>query len=82
MNGRRCGNREESREQASDSTYVWIMSRLTRIGTAEPISRDQILRREWALGNSIHLADHEQFWQLYTVDPYSAKRDDYRYIHT
>ena len=48
------------------------MSRLTRGGTAEPASRDQILRRERGQGN-IHFlcsADHEQDWQPYPVDPY------------
>ena len=50
------------------------MSRLTRDGTAEPVSRDRILRREHGQGN-IHFpcsADHEQDWQLYPVDPYSC----------
>ena len=50
------------------------MSRLTRDGTAEPVSRDQILRRERGQGN-IHFscsADHVQDWQSYTVDPYSC----------
>ena len=50
------------------------MSRLTRDGTAEPVSRDQILRRERGQGN-IHFScsiDHEQDWQPYPVDPYSA----------
>ena len=46
------------------------MSRLTRDGTtAEPIWRDQILRRERGKGN-IHFpcsADHEQDWQPYPV---------------
>ena len=49
------------------------MSRLTREGTAEPVSRDQILRRERGQGN-IHFrcsADHEQDWQPYPVDPYT-----------
>ena len=48
------------------------MCRLTRDGTAEPVSRDQILRRERGQGN-IHFpcsADHEQDWQPYPVDPY------------
>ena len=61
------------------------MSRLTRDGTAEPISRDQILRHARGQGN-IHFpcsADHEQDWQLYPVDPYSAICDDHTYIiHT
>ena len=50
------------------------MSRLTRDGTAEPVSRDQILRRERGQGN-IHLpcsTDHERDWQPYPVDPYSC----------
>ena len=50
------------------------MSRLTRDGTAEPVSRDQILRRERGQGN-IHFscsADHEQDWQPYPVDPNSC----------
>ena len=50
------------------------MSRLTRDGTAEPVSRDQILRRERGQENIIFLcsADHEQGWQPYPVDSYSA----------
>ena len=43
------------------------MSRLTRDGTAKPVSRDQILRRERGQGN-VHFpcsADHEQDWQPY-----------------
>ena len=50
------------------------MSRLTRDGTAEPVSRDRILRHARGQGN-IHFpcsADHEQDWQPYPVDPYSA----------
>ena len=47
---------------------------MTRDGTAEPVSRDQILRRERRQGNIDFRcsADHEQDWQPYTVDPYSA----------
>ena len=55
------------------------MSRLTRDGTAKPVSRDQILRRERRQGN-FHfpcLVDHEQDWQPYPVDPYSAICDDH-----
>ena len=47
------------------------MSRLTRDGTGEPVSRDQILRRELGQEN-FHFpcsADHEQDWQPYPVDP-------------
>ena len=60
------------------------MSKLTRDGTAEPVSRDQILRRERGQGNFHFLcsADHEQDWQPYPVDPYSAIIcDDHTYIH-
>ena len=50
------------------------MSRLTRDGTAEPVSRDQILRH--ARGQrDIHFpcsVDYEQDWQPYPVDPYSV----------
>ena len=55
------------------------MSRLTRDGTAEPVSRDQILRRERGQGN-IHFpcsADHVQDWQPYPVDPYSCYMCDH-----
>ena len=50
------------------------MSKLTRDGPAESVSRDQILRRERGQGN-INFpcsADHVQDWQLYPVDPYSC----------
>ena len=50
------------------------MSRLTRDGTVETVSQDQILRHERGQGN-IHFpcsADHEQDWQPYPVDPYST----------
>ena len=60
------------------------MSRLTRDGTAELGSRDQILRHARGQGN-IHFpcsADHEQDWQPYPVDPYSAICDDHTYQHT
>ena len=43
-----------------DSAGAWSMSRLTRDGTAEPVSRDQTLRRERGQGN-VHVtcsADH------------------------
>ena len=57
------------------------MGRLTRDGTAEPVSRDQILRHARGQGN-INFpcsADHEQDWQPYPVDPYSAICDDHTY---
>ena len=59
------------------------MSRLTRDGTAEPVSRDQNLRRERGQGN-INLpcsADHVQDWQPYSVDPYSCYMCDHTYIY-
>ena len=58
------------------------MNRLARDGTAEPVSRDQILRHEHGQGN-IHFpcsADHEQDWQPHPVVPYSAICDDHTYI--
>ena len=60
------------------------MSRLTRDGTAEPVSRDQILRHARGQGNIRFpcSADHEQDWQPYPIDPYSAICDDHAYIHT
>ena len=61
------------------------MSRLTREGAAEPVSRDHILRRERGQGN-IHFpcsADHEQDWQpSYPADPYSCYMCDHTYIHS
>ena len=49
--------------------------------TAEPVSRDQILRRERGQGNISFpcSADHKQDWQPYPVDPYSAMCDGHRY---
>ena len=60
------------------------MSRLTRDGTAEPVSRDQSLRHARGQGNIYFpcSADHEQDWQPYPVDPYPAICDDHTYIHT
>ena len=58
------------------------MSRLTRDGTAEPVSRDQILRHARGQGNISFpcSADHEKDWQPYPVDPYSAICDDHTYM--
>ena len=60
------------------------MSRLTRNGTTEPVSRDQILRRERGQGNIPFpcSVDHEQDWQCYPVDSYSCYMSDDTYIHT
>ena len=58
------------------------MSRLTRDGTAEPVSKDQILRHERGQGN-IHFscsADHVQDWQPYPVDPYSCYMCDHTWV--
>ena len=59
------------------------MSRLTRDGTTEPISRDQLLRREHGQGNIDFpcSADHGQDWQPYPVDPYPCYMCDNTYIH-
>ena len=56
--------------------------RLTRDETAEPVSRDQILRHERGQGNIIVScsADHVQDWQPYPVDPYSCFMCDHTYI--
>ena len=60
------------------------MSRLIRDGTAKPVSLDQILRHVRGQGNIRFpcLADHEQDWQPYPVDPYPAICDDHICIHT
>ena len=60
------------------------MSRLTRDGTAEPVSQDQILRRERGQGdiNFPCSADHEQDWQPYPDVHTLARCDDLAYIHT
>ena len=65
------------------SSLSMEMGRLTRDGTAEPVSRDQFLRRERGQGN-IHSpcsADHEQDWPPYPVDIYSWYMCDHTYIH-
>ena len=57
---------------------------MTRDRTAEPVSRDHLLRRDRGLG-STHFpcsADHEQDWQPNMVDPYPATSDDHIYFHT
>ena len=52
------------------------MSRLTRDGTAEPVSREKILRHERGQENIIFpcSAEHMQNWQPYPFDPYSCYR--------
>ena len=59
-------------------------NRLTRDGTAEPVSRDQFLRHKLGQGK-IHFpcsADHEQDWSSYPVDHSLAICDAHTYIHT
>ena len=61
---------------------VWRVGRLTREGTAEPLSRDQIPSRKQEQRN-IHFpcsADHDQDWQPYPVDLWSSIYDDCIYI--
>ena len=55
------------------------MNRLTQDGTAEPVSRDQILRHARGQGNVRFpcSADHEQDWHPYPVVPYPAICDDH-----
>ena len=66
MNGRRRGTWEESRNQVLDSAWSMEMSKLGRDGTAAPVSRDQILRRERGqriINFPCSAADHEQDWR-------------------
>ena len=58
------------------------ISRLTRDGTAESVSRDQIFRHEERGQGNIRVpcsADHVQDWQPYPVDPYSCYMCDHTY---
>ena len=59
------------------------MSRLTRDGTAEPVSRDQIFRHERGQEDVFFScsADLVQDWQPYPVDPYSCYVCDHT-LHT
>ena len=60
------------------------MGRLTRGRTAEPVLRDQIVRREREQRN-VHFpcsVDHEQDWRPCLVDPYSCYMCDHTYIYT
>ena len=74
--------RNPVRKHQNQPEYRDELSRLMRDGTAEPVSRDQILRRERERGN-IHFpssADHEQDRQPYPVDPYPCYMCDHTYI--
>ena len=57
------------------------MGRLPRDGTAEPVSRDRILRRERGNGKNVFFSSvgNEQDWQPDPVDPYSAESADHTY---
>ena len=59
------------------------MSRLTRDGTAEPSREAKFSGTHGDRGIFISpcSADHEQGWQPYPVDPYSAICDDHTYIY-
>ena len=51
----------------------------TRDGTAEPVSRDEIFRRKRGQGKN-HFprsVEHDQDWQPYPVDLYSAESADH-----
>ena len=66
MNVRCRGTREKSRKQALDSAWSTEMSKLARDGTAQPVLRDRILRRERGqriIDFPCSAADHEQDWQ-------------------
>ena len=60
------------------------MSRLTRDGTAESVSRETKFSGARTGTAGIHFpcsADHEHDWQPYPVDSYSAICDDHIYMH-
>ena len=77
------GRNPVSKHQIQPEYVVMEISRLTQDGTAEPVSRDQILRHERGQGD-IHFsysADHVQDWQPYPVNPYPCYICDHTYIH-
>ena len=51
------------------------------LDTAEPVSRDQILRRERRQGENHFLFsdDHKEDWKPHPVDPQSDERADHKY---
>ena len=75
------GRNPISKHQIQPEYVCMEMSRLTRDGTAEPASRDLILRHERGQGNIrfSRSADHVQDWQPYPVDPYSCYMCDHTY---
>ena len=74
-----------SKHQIDDSIWVWNMSGLMRDGKVEPVSRDQILRRErtWTGKNKYipvqlttsRIGNH--VWLMHTLLTIS---DDHKYI--
>ena len=44
------GRNPVSKRQINDSAWMWRMSGLARDGTVEPVSREEILRRERGQG--------------------------------
>ena len=59
------------------------MSEETRDGTGEPVSGDQVIRRERGQRKNIFPcpADYGQDWQPYPVDPYFAECADHTYTY-
>ena len=56
------------------------MSEVTRDGAAEPVSRDQILRRERdreKKPKKLSSADHKKDWHPYPADPCPAENADH-----
>ena len=83
IDGHRRGKQEAREEPAKKHqiSWVWSISGLMRDGTAEPVSRDHVLRREREQGK-VHFpcqAEQRQDYQPYPVDPYSAASACYRY---
>ena len=88
IDGWRPRKREKSikcTNQSDSACWVWRMSGLTLDGTAEPVPRDQILRRERGLGkyNFPCSADREQDWQSSRLTLLCVMTiHTYRYIYT
>ena len=84
LDGRRRGSGRNLVTKDQIHSELLRISGLMRDGTAEPVSRGQFLGRERGQGNIYVscLADHEQDWQTYPVDPYSAESADKIYVHT
>ena len=80
----KTGRNPASKHQIQPEYGKWAWWRGTgqRNGTAEPVSRDQIRRREQGQRNITFpcSADHVQDWQPYPVDPCSCYMCDHTYI--